>query len=174
MQLQQLGMDWELPEYAPLSDSERAAVAVEVDPGVLRPRAFKNDRDAVAAFSAMLALQPFNAESYLQRGMAHGRLLHRAEALRDYAMFLALTPADDKRRAEIHCRRANNYDKLHDTQSVLAALAETTGAPIELIPWPEQYARQCNEVAWHYVQSPNLLPLPDGVLAVAARAVQFE
>jgi serine/threonine protein kinase/WD40 repeat protein len=176
MHLRELGMDWEIPEFSLDSKGKDRAtpIAIDLEPGILRPRHFKSDRDAVVAFSLALALQPFNPEAYLHRGQAHARLNERDLALHDYDMFLKLSSTSDRRRTEIHFRRANNYVALKDTPRALAALAETSNTSPHLMPWPTQYARLCNTVVWELVKFPREAPLPEATLEVARKALDLE
>jgi tetratricopeptide (TPR) repeat protein len=172
-QLRELGMDWELPEFpAPAADNP-PPLTVELDPGMLRPRSFENDRQAVAALSIALALQPVNPEAHRQRGLAFDRLKDSARAVKDFEMFLALAAADDPRRAEIGFARAKNYRNLRNSRDVLDSLAQLADTPAETLPWPADYARRCNEIAWFYVK-PRNARVPDAVLRVTQKAVALE
>jgi tetratricopeptide (TPR) repeat protein len=175
-ELRELGMDWDMPEFSLASKGKDRAtpIAIDLEPGILRPRHFKSDRDAVAAFSLSLALQPINPELHLQRGLAHARLNERDLALHDYDMFLKLSSTSDCRRTEIHVRRATNYVALKDMPRALAALAETTNTAPHLMPWPAQYARLCNTVVWELVKVPREAPLPESTLKVARKALDLE
>jgi tetratricopeptide (TPR) repeat protein len=175
-QLKDLDMDWDWPEFPPAGDTAGSSgpVAVELEPGILRERFFKDDRHALAAFSVLLALQPLNPEAYLQRGLAHARLNDAARAVADYESFLRLAPADDRRRPEIHLRRASNYlQNLKDDRRALAALLDAADAPAALIPWPGRYALLCNNLAWKAAK-PSGAGVPEAMLRLARKAVEIE
>src|SRR5262249_31349380 len=97
-QLQELHMDWELPEFAPAAPSR--AVALAVDHGWLRQPVFETPRHDVAAYSVLLALQPINPDACFHRGFGYVRLRKWRRALTDFEMFLALAPNSDLRRPE--------------------------------------------------------------------------
>lgn len=108
-QLQELGMDWDLPELARLAP--RPPISIAVDPGVFRRPVFESDGRDVAAFSILLGLQPINPDACFHRGLAYGRLQDWRLAVGDYEMFLALTPGSDPRRPEIlrnYAQASNN------------------------------------------------------------------
>jgi serine/threonine protein kinase/WD40 repeat protein len=109
--LQELGMDWDWPEFPPAATPKIPVTAVEVDAGAFRRSVFENDHIDVAAYSTFLAVQPINPEAYFKRGLAYGRLNKLDEAMADYEMFLAWTPNDDRRRPAVlhdYALRAND------------------------------------------------------------------
>jgi WD40 repeat protein len=173
-QLQEMGLDWVWPEFPPAQQASPPRRTVEVDPGVLRPHPFKDDRQTVAVYSLFLALQSVNPEAHFWRGLAYGRLSQSRAAIEDYSKFLALTPRQDPRRIEILCRRATNYDILNDYSGLAAALEELLAVEPDRFPWPDLVALQCNHVAWHYVLIPPPKPWPSNLLAFARKAVEIE
>jgi eukaryotic-like serine/threonine-protein kinase len=175
-ELQELGMDWDLPEFAPPANSESSSPpALHVDSGFFRQPFFKDDRLTLAVCTLQLALQPLNPEAYLERGLAAGRLTEAAKAVADYEMFLALTDRNDRRRPEIQLRRAFNYHlNLKDNNKAIGALAEVLDSSTELIPWPARFALLCNDLAWESTKEPPHTSLADVISRLAQKAVELE
>jgi serine/threonine protein kinase/WD40 repeat protein len=98
-QLRELGMDWEWPEFAPLTP--RSPVTIAVDPGGFRRPVFESNHHDLAAFSVALALQPLTPDAYFHRGLAYARLRDWRRAMVDCEMFLSLTPSTEQRRPEV-------------------------------------------------------------------------
>src|SRR5262249_25555455 len=116
-----------------------------------------------------------NPEAYLQRGLAYERLEDSQRAVADYELFLALSPRDDRRRPEIHWRRAVNYhERLKNDRSAITALADAVEAPVELIPWPQRYALLCNDLVWRSVKSRQGTLRREIILRLAQKAVELE
>ena len=122
--------------------------------------------------SVAIATQPFCGEAYLHRGMAYARLQKHASAIADYQSFLMLSSGNDLRRPEVYLRIAANYEFLRDSNHVLETLAQVVDAPLELIPWPGNFARMCNETAWEQVKPSNATITPL-VMSLLDRAVEI-
>jgi serine/threonine protein kinase/WD40 repeat protein len=163
-QLKELDLDWDWPEFEPAQEIRHPPLAVTVDTGIVRQRAFDSDKEAVAALSIALALQPINPEAYLQRGLALDRLKLATNAIADYEMFLAQAPSTDRRRPEIHMQlAANYYQSLKDSRKAAAALRDAAAAPADQMPYPGKLAALSNELAWNAV-----MQLPDAISAETA------
>ncbi len=173
-QLQELGMDWDLPELPANPELARSQepLTVQIDPGFLRQPLFADDWQALAVLSVAIATQPFCGEAYLHRGMAYGRLQKHASAIADYQSFLMLSSGNDLRRPEVYLRIAANYESLRDTNHVLETLAQVVDAPLELIPWPGNFTRMCNDAAWEQVKPSNATITPL-VISLLDRAVEI-
>src|SRR5205807_1643945 len=110
--LREIDLDWDGEEFPP-APPPSPPPEIRVDRGFLQqPADFPEPRHAAAVYSLALALQPFDPEAALQRGVALGRLDQPRQAVADYSLFLALAPATDPRRPEVHFRRSNNCLKL--------------------------------------------------------------
>jgi serine/threonine protein kinase/WD40 repeat protein len=176
-ELQELGMDWDLPEFpaAPKSKSLPSPAVVEIDAGVFRQPIFKDDHDGLAVFSLLLALQPLNPEAYFQRGLAYERLEDFPKALADFENFLALAPKADQRRSEVNYRRALIYQlRMKNAARAMEALADAADVPVQFIPWPERYALLCNDLVWRSVKLRPGSAQRDIVLRLAQKAVELE
>jgi serine/threonine protein kinase/WD40 repeat protein/tetratricopeptide (TPR) repeat protein len=173
-QLKALDLDWDWPDFSPPNPppSSRPALAMQIDQGFLRAPIFDDDPQAIAIFSLCLALRPLNPEAYLQRGLAHGRLGNWQRAIDDYNCFLDFAPRNDPRRVEILVRRANNYYVHKDYTRAAQALDELLSVRPDLIPWSDDFALMCNNVAWHYVKAVQHHALPANLLAMAQKAVE--
>jgi hypothetical protein len=173
-QLQELGMDWDLPELPASPEPARSQerLTVQIDPGFLRQPLFADDRQAVAVLSIAIATQPLCGEAYLHRGMAYGRLKTPASAIADYQNFLMRVPTNDSRRPEVNLRIAANYESLGDTKHVLETLAQVVDSPLELIPSPGGFAKMCNDAVWEHVKPSNssITPL---VIKLLDRALEI-
>lgn len=175
-QLKKLQMDWEWLESVPAEKDivPRAPIRVSVDPGVFRFGALESDRDAVAAYSVMLALQPISPDAYFERGLAYDRLKQWAKANADYEMFLALVPTTDFRRPEVQLRRAGIFIDRKDFRAAAGALLDAVDAPRELMPWPGRFAFLCNELAWEMVKRPPEAAMAKTILPLTRKAVELE
>jgi serine/threonine protein kinase/WD40 repeat protein/tetratricopeptide (TPR) repeat protein len=179
--LNELGMDWDWPEFATAAgpprtgSSPHVALTAKIDPGFLRGPVFGNDRQEIALFSLCLALQPLNPDAYLQRGLAYERLVERRRALADYDRFLTVAPPDDNRRNEVLCRRVNTYQQLGDYPAVASAIRDLLNVSPDLICWPDELAHACNRVAWHYVKRASQQETwPPSILSIARKAAEIE
>jgi WD40 repeat protein len=174
-ELKEMGLDWEWPEFPPpVPGLERHRQIIEVDPGFLHVPVLKDDRHAVAVFSLCIALQPLNPEAHLQRGLAYAHLKQWRDAIADYDRFLSLTPPAHPRRIEVVCRRATDYQNLNNLAGTASALQEILPMKSEQLPWPDQVASLCDQVAWHYVRAPQHESGPQNLLALAKKAVEIE
>ena len=171
-ELRELGLDWNLPEFPPAAPRADPPV-VEVDPGFLRTPPFKDHREAVAAYSLALALQPLHPDAYYWRGSSHDHLRAPDRALADFEAFLAMTPTTDARRPEVQLRVASFYNARRDLPNTLAVLVETLSIPPDRVPFPGVHANLCNNVAWRLASPRNARPT-DAVLGLAEKAVQLE
>ena len=173
-QLQELGMDGDLPELPakPGLGRNQERLTLQIDTGFLRQPIVADDRQALAVLSVAIATQPFGGEAYLHRGMAYGRLQKHASAVADYQSFLMLSPGNDPRGPEVQLRIAANYEYLRDTNHVLEALAQVVDAPLELIPWPGSFARMGNDAAWEQVKPSNATITPLAI-SLLDRAVEI-
>jgi WD40 repeat protein len=151
------GLDWDLPPYEPVKDGNVAKpLVVKVDLGNAFHLLTGDDRTSIGLNSFLLALNPFNPDAYLQRGLAYGRLKESAKAIADYSMFLALTRPQDKRRAEVLLRRSNNYKALNqDARSLADVLQLVKLNPDGFGAFQEPLAGRCNELARHLVTGPE-------------------
>jgi serine/threonine protein kinase/WD40 repeat protein len=173
-QLREMGLDWEWPEF-PLAPPPGRRPEVRVDPGSLRPFAdFPDPRQAVAVYSISLAHLPLNPEAYRQRGFAYSRLGQWRQATADCTMFLALSPANDRRRAEVLFRRSNCSRLLKESAAELLDLLALAPLNLESVPWPEAVAGRCNDVAWNLAGAPEKDRQPDKALTLARKAVALD
>jgi serine/threonine protein kinase/WD40 repeat protein len=170
-QLAKLDLDWELPPYPPAAQKQvTPPLTVSVDYGDLK--VFTNPRQAVGVYSLAIALNPINPEAYLQRGLANGPRGEHARAIADYSMFLALTPPEDRRRAEVLFRRSNNYKALNQHAQALADLLQL--APLKLDAssgLDAAVADTCNHAARRLVTGPEKERNPAQALPLAEKAV---
>jgi tetratricopeptide (TPR) repeat protein len=155
-ELEELGLATDWPDMLPVptaSDTSEA-LAVKLDPGWLElPAALADDRLAVAAYTLALTACPLSLPAYLQRGRAYARLGQSQDAVADYSRYLLLAGSRDERRDEVLLRRASNLEKLGDYDGALADLRQLLRYDPDVVDWPEQIARLCNAVAWHFIQS---------------------
>jgi eukaryotic-like serine/threonine-protein kinase len=124
-ELARLGLDWDGPPrlsaraVAPGSQpdmTERQAetpeLQIELDLG---------DLGALPKYSMFIALFPFWADAYYQRGLANSHLGRWTEALRDFNMTLSLKPDD----AQAHCQRGLVYARTGRHQEAVADFSRT-------------------------------------------------
>jgi WD40 repeat protein len=175
LQLAELGLDWDLPPYPPVKNGKVAKpLKVKVDVGNAFHLLTGDDRTSIGLNSFLLALNPFNREAYYQRGRAYGRMKEPQKAVADYNLFLALTPPEDKRRAEVLFRRSNNYTALNQHAQALADLLQL--APLELEAFSTlryELAKTCNNTAWRLVTGPEKERDPAKALPLARKAVEL-
>ena len=173
--LRSLGMDWDWPQFSSADPrpSPPKPPVTRVDPGFLRAPWFNDERQTIAATSLCLALQPVNPEAYFGRAVAERRLGSWREALGDFDHFLALAPRNDSRRPEAKLLCALIQRARGDHAAAAAALRDVSSADRELIPWPEEFALACNDVAWHYAKGGHREDWPENVVALALKAVQL-
>jgi tetratricopeptide (TPR) repeat protein len=173
-QLQNLGLDWDLPPFPP-QPPPGAALKVEVDRGYLSSEAEFLDAGAAVAFlSFALLAQPVSPEAYYHRGIALDRLRMREQAVADHSKFLALTPPGDRRRAEVLYRRAEDFAALKDDQRAIRDLLEMASLNLDAFPWPEIAARFSNNLAWNRVVKPAELVSLDDALRLAQLAIRLD
>src|SRR5262249_9109485 len=146
--LTELGLDWDLPPYAPGKDSAVPPLQIEVDLAGLG-HAFESlpggDRTSIGLNTFLLPLNPFNFEAYLTLGRAYGSLGEPQKALADYSMALALIPPEHKSRGEVLFRRSNNYQRLNDLSKAHADLREFAELDLDLsLELQQPAAEQCN------------------------------
>jgi WD40 repeat protein len=174
-QLAEMGLDWDLPAYEPVKHGAAAKpLKVKVDLGNAFHLLTGDDRTSIGLNSFLLALNPFNREAYLQRGLAHGRRKEAAKAIVDYSLFLAIAPPQDKRRAEVLFRRSTHYTALNQHAQALADLLQL--APLELDASSglrHELARTCNNTAWRLVTGPEKERDPAKALPLAKKAVEL-
>jgi WD40 repeat protein len=175
-QLAEMGLDWDLPPYPPVKDGKVAKpLAVQVDVGNAFHLLTGDDRTSIGLNSFLLALNSFNREAYYQRGRAYGRMKEPQKAIADYSLFLALTPPQDKHRAEVLFRRSNNFKTLNQHADSLADvlhMAQMSRAEAGVLQEP--MAGRCNELAWHLVTGPEKERDPAGAVRLAEKAVALE
>jgi WD40 repeat protein len=100
--LKEMGLDWDWPEFPAASAGEKLTGAdairlsstphVRLDAGSLAPPAIADARHAVGIYSLSLALFPWHADAYLERGRAYCRLKDYGAARADLEMVLTLKP----------------------------------------------------------------------------------
>src|SRR5262249_10945457 len=173
-----LGLDWaseEFPAASPVAPTHGHPSA-SVDIGYLHGPllTYPDTGQAVAVFSVAVALQPLNPEAYLQRGLAFGGVGQPARAREDYTRFLALTPADHPRRAEVLQRRANNHGKLKDWPAQEADLLALTRFDAPAFPWPAWLAWQFNAAAWRLLLPAGEESQSEKALPLAQKAAELE
>jgi tetratricopeptide (TPR) repeat protein len=162
-QLQALGLDWDLPPYAPRPDPKGAQpTSVRVDLGELAPlQAADEPRRQVGLARFVLAMSPFNFQAYLRRGQAYARLGELQKASEDYRAALAWMPEANCRCAARFADRVADPETRRDYVRALAdALREVEGRPIK-----------ANNRAWHYATGPEADRDPVLALALAERAL---
>jgi serine/threonine protein kinase/WD40 repeat protein len=173
-QLQELGLDWEGAVFPPLPPPNRPP-EVRVDSGYLKPLTdFPDPRHAAAVYSLALALQPLNHEAALQRGLAFGRLKKQQAAIDDYTLFLALTAADDPRRAEVLFRRSNNSLNLGNRAAAINDLLQMATLDLSHLPWPTAVAKRASDIAWACAKKPEPVPSLEQALTLARMALRLE
>ncbi len=92
-QLASMDLDWDLPSYPPAAiNLDSKPLQVEVHAGELMDR---------EKYSLIIALFPFHAEAYYQRGLAYARSFQWEQASSDFTMAAALRPDH----AETHYQR---------------------------------------------------------------------
>jgi tetratricopeptide (TPR) repeat protein len=117
---------------------------------------------------------PLNPDAYLRRGLAYGELKQPGEAIADYSMFLAMTPSNAPRRAEILFRRSSNYLILKDETAALADLLELAALDTPSLPWPNEVAKRCNEFATKFLICPEKDRQPEKAFVLAHKAAELE
>jgi serine/threonine protein kinase/WD40 repeat protein len=169
--LSNMGLDWELPPFLPFESSGSFADATPVDvvTGDLASRADTNIAHAhleVGALSALLALNPFHLQAYLERARAYDRLRQWNKVIEDYTMALALVPLGDPARPSILARRSQAYQNLNDYSGAIASLQpEADRSPSDWLV--------CNNLAWLYVTGPELTWNAQKALPLAEKAVRL-
>jgi serine/threonine protein kinase/WD40 repeat protein/Tfp pilus assembly protein PilF len=161
--LQALGLDWDLPPYAPRQDAEDPQpTPVQVDLGEFTPlRVADEPRRQVGLASFVLALNPCNFQAYLRRGQAYARLGELQKAAEDYRTALAWMPEPNRRCAARFADRAANPATLREYIRALAdALRDVEGNPMK-----------ANNRAWHHATGPKGVRDPVLALALAERAL---
>jgi serine/threonine protein kinase/WD40 repeat protein len=96
-QLAAMGLDWDLPSYAPPKNADATPLKVEVDMGDvgMTPDQQRSCQQRQAGInSVLLALNPWNFQAMLARGTAWSRLGDHARAFDDYNQALLFLPAD--------------------------------------------------------------------------------
>lgn len=107
-QLAEMDLDMDLPPYPPPTQSENAKpVQVTVDLGDLVAR---------EKYSFILAVFPFHAEAYYQRGLAHARFQQWQQALADFNLAIVLQP----NHAAAYCQRGRAYARIQQWHNVVA------------------------------------------------------
>jgi tetratricopeptide (TPR) repeat protein len=169
-QLAALGLDWDIPAYAPAEPAARGPLHITVHPG----SGYVDPHVRHALASLRLALNRFDFEAYGQRGQALGRLRRHQEAVADYSLALALMPAAHKDRGELLLRRCSNYGHLNDRAHAEADLQELARADLA-VPEPLRHdaAAQCNNLAWRYVAGPEAERDPARALPLIRKALEL-
>jgi tetratricopeptide (TPR) repeat protein len=162
-QLQALGLDWDLPPYAPrpeADDPQPTAVKVHLGELAAFPRA-DEPRRQVALSTFALALNPFNFQAYLRRGQAYARLGEWPKAAEDFRAALTWMPAHNQGCAAHFAARAADSEALCGYVEALAdALRDVEGDAVK-----------ANNRAWDCATSPEGVRDPVLALALAERAL---
>ncbi|TMQ34538.1 MAG: tetratricopeptide repeat protein [Planctomycetota bacterium] len=165
-QLAALGLDWDLAPYPmPVQPKDASPLRVTVNLGSRRAGSPGSPQQALVLYSLAIALNPFNFQTYSQRGLAYARRADFPRAIADYTMALSLMPEGDRQRAETLLRRALAYRQLQEYDKELA----DRQALLELEPVE---ASVCNNLAWLYVTGPAKLRDPSKALPLASNAVE--
>jgi serine/threonine protein kinase/WD40 repeat protein/Tfp pilus assembly protein PilF len=167
-ELAEMGLDWDMPPYLPRDPWDDArALRIKVDLGqasqslgmdLLQPR------EQIGLCSFLLALNPFNYQTYMDRGSAYTKLGEWSKAIDDLSLALALMPSDPKPRALALIRRAYNYSQIKEFTRSLADLQ----LALKLYP---NNLQACNNLAWLYVTGPENMRNPEAALPLAQKAV---
>src|SRR5262249_9147112 len=114
--------------------------------------------------SFLLALNPFNYQTFMDRGSAYTKLGEWSKAIDDFSLALALMPADPKPRALALIRRSYNYNQIKEFTRSLPDLQ------LALRLYPDNL-QACNNLAWLYVTGPENMRNPEAALPLAQKAV---
>jgi serine/threonine protein kinase/WD40 repeat protein len=175
--LGELHLDWGGPDLPPAvpAPATRQRPSVAVDLGILHHQlTYPHAAEAVLLYTLALTMLPLDPEAHLQRGRAYGRLGKTDLAVADYSMFLALTPADDPRRAEVVYRRASNYKILHHEAAYRADLLTLARLDLRGFPFPVPIAIDFHEVARALMQAPARDGQAAQALVCARKAAALE
>jgi tetratricopeptide (TPR) repeat protein len=170
VELAKLDLDWDWPPYSPVGPKKGTPpLTLSVDYGSWM--VLTNPGQAVGVYSLAIALCPLNPEAYLQRGRAYVLLKEPQKTIADYSLFLALTPPEDKRRAEVLFRRSNNYRVLNQHAESLADVLQLVQLNLDnLGDLREHVAQRCHELARSLVIGPEKERDPAKALPLAEKA----
>jgi serine/threonine protein kinase/WD40 repeat protein/tetratricopeptide (TPR) repeat protein len=160
-QLQEIGLDWDLPAYPPPAERDTASpMEVKVDLGDLAAILRPNDpRYDLALSSLVVALNPFNFQAYLRRGHAYAELGEVQKAAEDYRRSAALMPAHLRRCSARFVAVVEDAGTLRDYVKAVGDLVQSLGST------------EANNLAWHLVTGREEARDPVKALALAERAV---
>jgi tetratricopeptide (TPR) repeat protein len=131
----------------------------------------------IALNSFLLAMNPFNWETYVERGQTYERLWESQKAIADYSMALALLTPGHKNYGEVLFWRSNSYRRIHDLTKAEADLQKIAELDLEVdvIITRQQpvAASQCNNLALRYLGGPEKHRDPNKALPLAQKAVKF-
>jgi serine/threonine protein kinase/WD40 repeat protein len=167
-ELAEMGLDWDMPPYLP-GDSWGGAQAlrIKVDLGQASQSSgmdLLHPREQIGLCSFLLALNPFNYQTYMQRGSAYTKLGEWSKAIDDLSLAMALMSADPKPRALALIRRAYSYSQIKEFTRSLSDLQ----LALKLHP---NNLQACNNLAWLYVTGPESMRNPEAALPLAQKAV---
>ena len=177
-QLVELGLDWNLPAYPQaLSEPRKESWRVQVDPGSFGRDAGPCARQALARYTLAAGLQPFNAEAFYQRAVAHGFLEQWPQALEACTKSLLI----GQERVEAHYLRGQILQRLGRQWEAFAEFSQAVKLEPNRVPTPEEVqkilssdlhdAEECNELAWDRVSGSPKDYVPGLAVYLAERLV---
>jgi serine/threonine protein kinase/WD40 repeat protein/tetratricopeptide (TPR) repeat protein len=155
-QLKKMDLDWDLAPYltrGPVQDAR--PLEIQADTGHMMNK---------EKYSLIVALFPFHAEAYYERGLAHARALQWREAIADFSRTLALKP-----------HHAMAYYARELIRSNPDELGAGVGGSIDgaLTPGPEDPSAQ-NSLAWVLATCPEpRFRDPSRAVELAKKAVEL-
>jgi serine/threonine protein kinase/WD40 repeat protein/tetratricopeptide (TPR) repeat protein len=163
--LAELRLDLDAPAYPPATDSQLVPpLQVQVNLGKnfqFLPGGARIVRDSFA-----LALNPFDVQSYLERGEQYAGLREWQKAIDDYSMVLALLPKGHAFRPQLLYMRAGLFPRVGDFARAKADYEQA----LDLAP---DQASLCNNLAWLYIDGPEKLRDLRKGLTLAWKAVEL-
>jgi serine/threonine protein kinase/WD40 repeat protein/Tfp pilus assembly protein PilF len=157
-------LDWDLPPYPPPKEGPALLMQVEVNADAAAALTAVGDparlRFQVGLSSFVLAWNPLNVESVLERAEAYVRLGELQKASADYSLALALLPRENLQRiVQLAAAGCQPRDYAHERIGLEKAWRQD----------PDN-ATTCNNFAWHYVSGPPSVRAPDKALPLALKA----
>ncbi|HLN33510.1 MAG TPA: protein kinase [Gemmataceae bacterium] len=177
-QLAEMRLDWDLPSYPPAPEERNGlSLRVSVDLG---PFGVDSVREALSAYSVMLALLPCSPEAYYQRALAHSLLKHWPEALDDSNRSLMLRSDH----IQSYYLRSQLLEQLGQHRQAMTDLNEAIRREPNRVPPASEMqaalgldpltAEAYNENAWRYLSGPPDQCVPGLAALLTEKAVLLE